>query len=159
MWMSWHISHHQPNPIPINNDNTALLPFAVHSWRTTGPSAHPGDDRRLPAPPSRLKGTVWCCAHGILGLPHSTCNTTQCTLVSPPHKCSWHPLWVSLAVHTTPPNVPLLAHLLCAHTTYMVPLQVCTAHTTPSSIHSQGCTTFPSAPVIFPHLPHLHMTS
>ena len=90
MWMSQHVSHHQPNPIPINNDNTALLPFAVHSWMTTRPSSHPGDDRRLP-PPGRLKGTVWCHAH----------------MAS----------WVSLTAHTTPPNAPLLAHLASAHGT------------------------------------------
>ena len=94
--------------------------------------------------------------HGILGLPRSMRNTTRCALVGPPRKCSRHPLWVSLAVCATPPDVPSLAHLSCAHTTYMVPLQVCAAHATPSSMHTQGCTTFPSAPVIFPHL---HMTS
>ena len=98
---------------------------------------------------------VMSCVHGILGLPHSVHNTTWCTLVGPPCKCSWHPLWVSLTVCATPPNVPSLAHLLCAHTTYMVPLQVCAAHATPSSTCMRGCTTFPSAPVIFPHL---HMT-
>ena len=59
--------------------------------------------------------------------------------------------WVSLAAHTTPPDVPLLACLSHAHMTYIVPLQVCAAHATPSSVHMQGCTTFPSTPVIFPH--------
>ena len=91
MWTSQHVSHHQPNPIPINDDNTALLPFAMHSWMTTRPSAHPGDNRRLPAPPGRLEGTVWCCA----------CMAS----------------WVSLTACTTPPDVPLLAHLTSAHST------------------------------------------
>ena len=98
---------------------------------------------------------VMSCMHSILGLPHSVHNTTQCALVGPPRKCSWHPLWVALAACATPPDVPLLAYLSCAHMTYMVPLQVCTAHATPSTTCTWGCTTFPSTPVIFPHL---HMT-
>ena len=68
-----------------------LLSFAMHSWMATRPSPYPGDDRRLPAPPGRLKGIVWCC----------TCMAS----------------WVSLTACAIPLDAPLLAHLASAHGT------------------------------------------